>query len=250
MSENATEPSWVPKRSIVRNSYGLIEGVEYKYTPEGLIDWRKMINPKHLVVNKQSFERQNKPIPDSIEGLEDKDLLILLAGIKELAVTRGYESVLYKVTAPNDSCVIAACNINWIPNFENQNQDISFSSIGDATYANATGFGKMFLGPIAENRSFVRCVRNFLRVNILGQDELTPKMEAMPDAPASSKNLLEDTMREYGIEFKTVKNTLLRDKVPNAENMNSVSDIPKRLQLELIARIKKKMEDKATGQIQ
>lgn len=245
MSDNSI-PSIITKR----NEHGLFSGFDYKYTPEGAVDWRRMINPKHLVVNKQSFERQNKPVPDSTEGLEDKDLLILLAGIKELASLRGYESVNHRVTAPNDGCVISVCSIIWVPNFETENRIISFSSIGDATFANATGFGKMFLGPIAENRSFVRCVRNFLRVNILGQDELTPKMEAMPDAPAaSSGNLLEDTMKEYGIEFKTIKNTLLKDKVQNAENFNSVNDIPKRVQLELIGRIKKKMEEKA-AQIQ
>ncbi len=248
MSEKTADCAWIPKLSIIRNAHGLIEGVDYKYTPEGLVDWRKMINPKHLVVNKQNFDRQGKPVPVSIEGLDDKDLLILLAGIKELASLRGFSSKDHILTAPNDSCVISVCNIVWYPNFETENQSVSYSSIGDATVLNATGFGKMFLGPIAENRSFVRCVRNFLRVNILGQDELTPKVEATADTQQQSTgDILEDAMRELGVTFQTVKNTLIRDKEPGAEGFKSVSDIPKRLQFELLGKIKKKIEEKANA---
>ena len=235
-------------KKIIRDENGLIQGVKYSFTEDGLVNWRKMINPKHLVVNKQNFERQGKSIPISIEGLNDGDLLVLLAGFKELASLRGFSSKGHTLTAPNDSCVISVCNIVWYPNFETENQSVSYASIGDATVTNAIGFGKMFLGPIAENRSFVRCVRNFLHVNILGQDELTPKVEATADTQQQSTgDILEDAMRELGVTFQTVKNTLVRDKEPGAEGFKSVSDIPKRLQFELLGKIKKKIEEKANA---
>ena len=59
MSENN---SFIPKISFKRNEFGLIDNgsVIYHSTPEGFIDWRKMINPKHLVPNKQNFEKFGK----------------------------------------------------------------------------------------------------------------------------------------------------------------------------------------------
>ena len=151
-----SEDTSIPKLTITRNSHGLISGANYKYTPEGLIDWRAMINPKHLTINKQNFK--DGPIPEDISTVSDKDLLILLQGIKELGWMRGYSSVTYQVTAPSDNCTIAVCCIQWLPNFETENRTIFSSGIGDATSQSATGFGKMFLAPIAENRAFVRCV--------------------------------------------------------------------------------------------
>ena len=228
---------------IKRNELGLIEGTTYQYTEDGLIDWRAMINTKFLVPNKQNFEKQQKPIPDSIEGLEDKDLLILLAGIKELAWLRGYDYVRYDVTAPSENCIVAVCSIAWISNYETQNRNITFSSIGDATCQSANGFGKMFLGPIAENRAFVRCVRNFLRVNILGQDEIAPKMETQStEIVPANMNLLEQVMKEHNVTFELIKATLIKDKYTNAENFESVADIPRAAQLNLIGRIKARAE--------
>ena len=111
MSENTKkEDSFIPKSVITRNKYGLIDNgsVKYIYTPEGSIDWRKMINTKYLVPNKQNFEKFGRPVPKSIEGLEDRDLLILLAGIKELAQIRGFNSVEYQIETPAADYIAAS----------------------------------------------------------------------------------------------------------------------------------------------
>jgi hypothetical protein len=152
---------------------------------------------------------------------------------------RGFSHRGFTITAPSDTCVIAVCDMIWRPNFETENKSVSYSSVGDATYANSTGFGKMYLGPIAQNRSFVRCVRNFLHINILGQDELTPKMPES-ESDGKPKNLLEETMKEYNITFQTIKNTLIKEKFENAEKFEKVTDIPSYKQLDLLGRIKEK----------
>src|SRR5882724_3270872 len=164
----------IPPKLITRNSHGLINNgnVKYAYTPEGLIDWRTMINPKHLAINKFNFEKKGRPIPESVSGLDDRDLLILLPGIKELAQIRGYESVTYSIVSPTSNYVIVSCKISWIPNFETEGREVSFSAIGDASPDNTNNFGKNYLGPIAENRAFVRSVRNFLKINIVSQEEI------------------------------------------------------------------------------
>lgn len=246
MNQNVQEDnSFIPKSIFSRNEYGLISNgsVKYFYTPEGAIDWRKMINSKHLVPNKQNFEKFGKQVPKNIEGLEDKDLLILLAGIKELAQIRGFSSVEYQICSPAGDYIAAICKISWFPNFETENKPVTFSAIGDASPFNTTSFGKNFLGPIAENRAFVRCVRNFLKINITGQDEMAPSTSEQIVEDTSS-NILEELMKKYGVTFQKIKEKLIEEKFDKAENLQSISDIPKFKQFELIERIKKKASKK------
>lgn len=230
---------------IKRDANGLIEGVNYVFKEDGTIDWRKMIKPEYLVVNKQNFERRNQPIPESIEGLEDKDLLILLAGIKDLARLRGYTSVTYNLTSPSPDYVAAVCLIFWIPNYEVENRLVTFSGIGDACPLNTNGFGRLYLGPIAENRAFVRAVRNFLGINIVGQDEIQPNKSATtdeenPTPKGSHTNLLEELMAVKKVTFEQVKEKLIKEGIEGAADFTSVSDIPKIKMFELIERLKKK----------
>jgi len=235
----------IPQKLITRNEYGLISNdVEYFYTPEGLIDWRKMINPKYLAVNKVNFEKKGKPIPETIEGLDDRDLLILLPGIKELAQTRGFYSVNYSVTSPSSDCVITVCCIRWMANFETDNTSVEFSAIGDATPFNTTAFGKQFLGPISENRAFVRAVRNFLKINILSQEEMAPNpLSSSSENVDSSSETLALTMAEFGVTFDKIKAKLIEEKQEGAEQWKRIGDIPKVTQFQIIARLKKKKKN-------
>jgi hypothetical protein len=230
-------------KQIIRNEHGLVEGVSYQFDENGLIDWRKMIEPKYLVPNKQYFEKVGKPTPKTTEGLEDKELLILLGGIKRLAQLRGYRSVNYVVTSPSPDYVISACSIAFSGNYETESYPITFSAIGDASAQNTNSFGRLFLGPIAENRSFVRCVRNFLRINIIGQDEVsptTPFEEELPKQVMGATELLEKLMVEKGVTFEKVKEKLISEKVEGADKFVSIQNIPKIKVFELIERLRKK----------
>ena len=42
-----------PPKVIKRNEYGLMEGLDYVYQENGLVNWRKMIKPEYLVPNRQ-----------------------------------------------------------------------------------------------------------------------------------------------------------------------------------------------------
>ena len=70
-----------------RNGEGLLENANYIFNEDGSIDWRAMIKSEFLYPNKGWFEARSQALPDSIDGLEDKQLLIMLGGIKELAKT-------------------------------------------------------------------------------------------------------------------------------------------------------------------
>lgn len=230
--------SSTPPKSFKRNEFGLLEEppIPYVFNDDGTVNWRKMIRSEFLVPNKQKTQETD------ISKLEDKDLLILLGGIKELAQIRGFTCVSYDVPEAGPNYVIASCYINWIGNYETNNEQVSFQALADASIENTQSFSKMFLAATAENRSFVRCVRNFLKINIVGQEEIGAKVlpeDLAVENPLSPTAVLSNLMKEKGISFDDVKRRLIKDKVDKAEEMTSLSEIPKPKIFELIDRIKK-----------
>ena len=226
-----------PPKVTKRNSHGLIDTINYVFTEDGFIDWRKMLDDKWLYPNPS----KNLRTADTSE-LNDKDLCILLGGIKELAQVRGYTDVVYNIVSPSSDYVVATCTITWLPNYETENREVIFSSVGDASPNNTESFAKNFLGPIAENRAFVRCVRNFLKINIVAKDEIATNTSApvQSDIDVSDpKVLLVKLMKEKNIDFEKVKIKLEKENFPNAENFNSVDDIPNIKIFELLNRIQK-----------
>ena len=157
-----------PPKLVSRNKYGLLEdeSIKYVFNEDGLINWRGMVKTQYLVPN-----RQKTQVSD-VSKLEDKDLLILLGGTKELAQIRGYTKVEYKVVAATENYFATSCRITWLPNYETNEKEIVFESLADASTSNTKSFARFFLAAIAENRAFVRCVRNFLKINIVSQEEL------------------------------------------------------------------------------
>ena len=152
-----------------RDEDGLITEpkVEYSFDENGFIDWRKMLNDEWLYPNPTKY-----PASADISKLKDSDLCVLLQGYKDIAQIRGYTDVTYDIISPSADYVVATCSITWKPNYETENEAVIFSAIGDASPANTNGFGALYLGPMAENRAFVRCVRNFLNIHIVGADEI------------------------------------------------------------------------------
>ena len=225
--------------AIKRDQDGLITEpkIKYIFSEDGFVDWRKMVKPEYLVANRQ--KAQAVPITE----LDDKDLLILLGGIKELAQIRGYSSVEYDVKTPSPDYVVAVCRIKWIPNFETEGREVVFSAMADASPANTHSFASDYLAAIAENRSFVRCVRNFLRINIVGQDEVggggksQSKSTGDNAAHFNPKDHLTSLMKQKGISFEKLKEKLIKENYDSAGNMNSVKDIPNIKIFELIDRI-------------
>ena len=227
-------------KKIDRNEDGLINDVDYIFTEDGLIDWRKMVKPSHLVPNKDRTSETD------VTKLKDYQLIILLGGIKELAQIRGYADVKYEVVCPHHEYVVATCSITWIPNYETEGREVTFSAVGDASPRNTNSFASNFLGPIAENRAFVRCVRNFLKINIVGKEELggtdapsTTNTSEVSDSSIDPRNMLQLVMNEKGVSFDKIKEKLIKEKYDNAEALNSLNDIPKLKVFELIERLKK-----------
>lgn len=230
--------SSIPPKTFSRNKFGLLENppIPYVFNDDGSVNWRKMVKPEFLVPNKQRTQETD------ISKLEDKDLLILLGGIKELAQIRGFTCVSYEVPEASSSYVIASCYINWIGNYETDGKDVSFQSLADASPDNTQSFARNYLAAIAENRAFVRCVRNFLKINIVGQDEVGAKNnfdDAAAENPVTPAAVLSSLMKEKNVSLEQVKKKLAKDGYTNVETIVSINDIPKPKIFELIERIKK-----------
>lgn len=235
--QNIEESKNCPPKVFRRNKYGLLENdnITYQFNEDGTINWRKMVKPEYLVPNRQKTQETD------VSKLEDKDLLILLGGIKELAQIRGFAGVEYKVITATDNYFATSCRIVWIPNYETENRPIVFEALADATANNTKSFARFFLAAIAENRAFVRCVRNFLKINIVSQEELgdaklIDDSNSINENPTSPVSLLEKVMKEKNVTFDQLKKKLLKEE---DREINSINEISKVKIFELIDRIKK-----------
>lgn len=233
-------------RPSVRDERGLINNVNYIFNKDGTVNWRAMVNPTHLYPNKDWFNRRNQPVPETGDGLRDEQLLIKLGGIKEVAKLRGYSRVQFQFPKLERDYVVASCSIDWINNFEtniNSSEDewttISSMDVANATFENTDGFGQKFLETIAANRSFVRTVRNYLGIHIVGEDEIAKgngtKASALTvdgSADVSPQGILSKKFAETGGEFSDFKKwlrELWKDESyrnEDAANWKSWSDIP------------------------
>lgn len=222
---------------LKRNDYGLLQNVDYKFTEDGYINWRSMIDPKFLYPNKGWFERAGKEIPSSIEGLEDHQLVCKLGGWEKLAKIRGFSSVDYKLEyLPNG--VSAECIINWFPNYEtrqfHQDTQVEYKSTANSTSENCGPFMESFKETQAENRSFSRCVRKFLNINIVSDDEISKGKVVIEDSHDSAPSALDPqrTLEQHAQKkyksWADFRKFLMEQKYQKSENKvwNGYSDIP------------------------
>ena len=143
-SKKTIDNSFGPS-SFQRDENGLLKNVEYNFNEDGSIDWRAMVKEEHLFPNKAHFERFKKPVPKTIEGLRDHQLLIKLSGIKELARLRGFSSVSYETVKCEHNHVAVKCKIEFIPNYESAGSSIVYEDMANATSSNCSSFAVRFL---------------------------------------------------------------------------------------------------------
>ena len=250
MSTEQIEPT--PPKTWKRNSEtGLVEGIEYKYSSDGKIDWRAMVPKEYIVVNKQNFK--NKKIPDSIEGVEDKDLLIKLGGFKYLAALRGFKSIVPTVTHCSPHFVGFTTKIVWIPNVE-ENYEITSTGSADATPSNTTGFSSLYLTATAENRAYSRAVRIFLGINVVSQDEVGPSLEESVKTVSSTEfgphTLLAKTLEKGNISFDVFHNRMMvlekdgKDFAKGASEWTKLEDVNESVVFSIVAFINEGLEKK------
>ena len=71
---NISTAQEVTTNKYTRGKDGLLKSVKYEYNEDGSVNWRAMVDPKHLFPNKSWFEARNKAVPTSVDGLQDYQL--------------------------------------------------------------------------------------------------------------------------------------------------------------------------------
>lgn len=194
-----------------RDENGLLKNVNYSFNEDGSINWRAMVKDEYLFPNKSWFEARKKETPRTIEGLKDHQLLIKLAGIKELAKLRGFSSCSYQMHKCEQDHVAVSCSVLFIGNYETQGESVVFNDMANATLNNTSSFATKFLETIACNRAFVRCVRNFLNIHIVGDDEIDKSSVSNSLTHKSNSSILSPQgalKSEVGSSFDDFKNLL------------------------------------------
>lgn len=228
----------VPPYPWKRNEYGLLEHVNYIFNEDGSVNWRKMIKPEFLVPKKGIEETD-------VSKLEDKQLLILLGGIKDLARKRGYSYVCHDSLYVVPGYVALKTSIQWVGNYETDNAEVTFSSCADAHKGNTTGFTQEHLAAMAENRAFCRCVRNFLNINIVSREEISDETPAIEtNNGVQPRNILAGLLKNNNISFENLKNRLIKEEIENSENWESIKDIPTDQIFQIMDVVQRRLDEK------
>jgi hypothetical protein len=224
--------------SYSRDENGLLKNIQYQFNEDGSVDWRSMIREEHLFPNKSWFDLRKKDMPRSIEGLKDHQLLIKLSGIKELARLRGFDSISFDTVKCELNHVAIKCTMCFIPNYETQDR-VVYEDMANATLDNTSSFAQKFLETIACNRAFVRCVRNFLNIHIVGDDEIDKSDNVKPSVTSNNLTpsgfLKKELSDNHGIHsyqdflpmlremHKSKKITISTDVIKNWNSFNDIS---------------------------
>lgn len=169
--------------TFLRNQDGLLANVEYYRDALNRVDWRKMIHSQYLYVSPdyqvEAMVRQNVKSKWDIDvtKCEDKELLITLSGLKYLAHLRGIRAIHPPILHATSTEVVCSCSIEFEPNFENPDGLIS-SGAGTASLYNVSGKFQLYLSSMAHNRALTRAIKDALRIEILGADEVDFKASA------------------------------------------------------------------------
>lgn len=204
-TDNRKEKSLIRKRDHL----GLCEGVKYVFKDDGLVDWRAMVNKEHIYPNEKYFTDKKKPVPTSIEGLEDRECLIALAGLKELLSLRGYSNVDFQVLGDRDGTVTTKCTIVFTPNFETDGLPVSRSDIATAGAFNVSPQYSAYSHTISANRSMARAIRSFLNIHVVSSEEVGD--DSSNSSPSKKEegitpfSFLMNSINEKGLSIEDVK---------------------------------------------
>lgn len=217
----------IPPIQLRRNEYGLLESIDYKYRKDGSVDWRAMVSKEFLYPNKDKTKETD------VSKLKDNELVIMLGGLKELARIRGYKSIEFVTNNPNSNFASTTCKITWVPNYETEGREVTSSDGSCAHIENVNDFMAPFLTECSINRSFARCIRSFLNINIVSHEELFDRRKvAQPEGGENSPYAtLENCMKSQNLTFEKLKEKCIKAEAytfDNPEKWNSIKDISKK----------------------
>lgn len=238
-------------KKIERDENFLIKGFPYIFDDRGNVDWRALVPKEYLYINPQNKERIEKKYNKKYEELdvindkiEDRDLVILLAGLKFLSQIRGYSSVQYTPVIASQDYAATKCSILWDGNYETLGKPILFESLSCAHTGNTNGFGRLYLIELCENRAFARNIRSFLQINIVSREEIQgadfdESSNSNGDSGPNPTIILQNLMNKKNKTFDQIKKKCFEDGYAAAQDWQSLNDIPKSKIFDIVEKLKK-----------
>jgi len=225
---------------------------KYVYDENGKINWFKMIPLEYLYLNeskKASIEKRlKKPFNEvAKEEALETELIINLAGIRFLLETVGFR---YSRITPNvcsSDYAAATCEICFNAGEHNNYREQIYTQCASAHVGNTKSWYKDYLVEAAANRAFCRAVRFYFNLSCVSMDELGSNNNAeeqnfAPQDNSAQINLLQKELDKRKITWPQFQSKLVKDKVEGAENMKSISELPKDKIFEYLERLKKTVE--------
>lgn len=238
-----------------RDSDGLLEHILHPRTEDRRVAWQDMIPSRYFYVRSEYeteiMTQQNvkRKWDIDVTKCEPKQLLVTLDGINYIAALRGIKAIRPQLHTCSPEAVYSTCEIEFIPNFEDP-VGLTVGAQASATLNCVSGKFQLFLGPIAQNRAFVRACRQALHIEILGRDEFDekaskayeeslkkgespvaesakkPETSATGDSSSSEpihtpSALLADRCKKLGITFEKIKARALEIKMKMASDPES-----------------------------
>ncbi len=231
---------------IKRDEDGLIVGYPYRYTPEGRVDYKALVDRKHMFVVRDKEAKvvaaQGKALAEcDLSIVDERWLRIKQAGFNQLLNLRGYRSIEYHSLQTSDDKAAVVCTIELIGNYETDGLPVICSAIASASLRSMDKNFVPYLETFAENRAFARCVKRALQIAILSDDEVDDEAmkgvkgedDAVSDATTTASvepyRLLSSlcTNRKTLIPFETLKARAVQhnaELTPQRENERIKSD--------------------------
>lgn len=201
-----------------RNDDGLIEGLTYRYTPDGRVDYLAMLDRRHLFVidSKRDavVKKQGKPIDEcDLSLVDERWLRIKQAGFNQLLNLRGYSRLEYHSLVVDQGKAAVVCTIELIPNYETNHYPVICSAIASASVQSMDRNFVPYLETFAENRSFARCVKRALQIAVLSDDEIDA--EAVRGVKGDAESTTDTAARPVSAEpYATLQDLCIKRKTP------------------------------------
>lgn len=201
-----------PLEGNIRGQDGLLKTIAYPKKDNGLIDWRQLISREYIVLNRMSLAGKGLSLDDLsqeeidklIDESPEEDLIIKLAGFRQLAKIRGIFYEDSTITHWSSDHVVAKTVVKFLPNIEDPVEVVA-SGVASASAFNTDPIFAKFLETIATNRSFVRAIRNALGIASVGQDELKEDDIKVEAQNVKIQTVLAQGMEKAGLNIEQLK---------------------------------------------
>ena len=234
-------------------------------------NWRDHLDSQYVILKeelaeelekkyKEPFSELKKLVKEGKDNIADFYKLILMEGYRDIARKRGYVSELLDPNCCTPDYCSFVSTVTWASN--EYGEGVTTSDVGECFASQENLPFCYFPSSLAANRAFVRNIRKFLGIPILGKDELLTKKAAPSEqseatVSKSPNACLKEKCEKHNLSFEKIKGTIIKkhEEALNqgqevsgwegVENWNDWEDIAPEQCLIIIGFLKRKEKESA-----